>query len=308
MTPSDSLAPAALRGAVDLSALSQRPPTPADAAPAAASPVRFDTDDASVEIRMTQSMRVPIVLIAWTQRSAPSLELVNTMVRLAEARNGKIGIAPLEVERAPQLIAALQLQSVPTVIALVAGQPVPLFEGVQPEPVINDLFDRLLELAAQHGVTGELNIASDASPAEPEPTPLPPLHQEAEAALERRDFAAAVQAYKTAIAQDPRDSAAVAGMARAALLGRLNGRGMADIRNAAAAAPTDLEAQLAVADLDVSGGHVDDAFDRVLTLFPTLDADGKAIARQRLLELFEVVGTDDARVAAARRRLTNLLY
>ena len=38
------------------------------------------------------------------------------------------------------------------------------------------------------------------------------------------------------------------------------------------------------------------------------DADGKTVVRERLVELFEVVGTDDARVVAARRRLTNLLY
>ena len=70
----------------------------------------------------------------------------------------------------------------------------------------------------------------------------------------------------------------------------------------------DLAAQMLVADLDVSGGHVDDAFDRLLTLFPTQDADGKNAVRTRLLELFEVVGNDDPRVTAARRRLTMLLY
>ena len=63
-----------------------------------------------------------------------------------------------------------------------------------------------------------------------------------------------------------------------------------------------------MADLDLSGGHVEDAFDRLLTLFPKLDADGKRTVRERLVELFEVVGTDDPRVVAARRRLTNLLY
>ena len=66
--------------------------------------------------------------------------------------------------------------------------------------------------------------------------------------------------------------------------------------------------QLDVADLDLSGGHVEDAFDRLLTLFPKLDADGKKRVRERIVELFEVVGTEDPRVTAARRRLTNLLF
>ena len=63
-----------------------------------------------------------------------------------------------------------------------------------------------------------------------------------------------------------------------------------------------------MADLDLSGGHVDDAFDRLLTLFPTLDPERKRVVRERLVELIEVVGVDDPRVITARRRLTNLLY
>jgi putative thioredoxin len=88
----------------------------------------------------------------------------------------------------------------------------------------------------------------------------------------------------------------------------LKGKTIADIRSAAASAPTDLDAQLLVADLDLSGGHIEDAFDRILQLFPAQDAAGKNRMRERLLELFEVVGTDDPRVAPTRSRLTALLY
>jgi putative thioredoxin len=149
--------------------------------------------------------------------------------------------------------------------------------------------------------------AGDAQ-AEPVEEPLPPLHQEAYDAIARGDFEAAASAYRTAIAQDPRDSLAVAGLAQANLLGRLQGKTLDEIRNTAASTPDDLDAQLDVADLDLSGGHVEDAFDRLLTLFPKLDVDGKKRVRERLVEYFEVVGTEDPRVAAARRRLTNLLY
>jgi putative thioredoxin len=58
----------------------------------------------------------------------------------------------------------------------------------------------------------------------------------------------------------------------------------------------------------VSGGHLEDAFDRLLTLFPTLDADGKTAVRTRMLDFFEIAGAEDPRVIAARRRLTGLLY
>ncbi|NLA64385.1 MAG: tetratricopeptide repeat protein, partial [Leucobacter sp.] len=67
--------------------------------------------------------------------------------------------------------------------------------------------------------------------------------------------------------------------------------------------------QLQVADLDVSGGHVEDAFLRLLELFgSSADDDVRTQVRERLLELFEVVGAAAPRVAAARTRLANMLY
>jgi len=88
----------------------------------------------------------------------------------------------------------------------------------------------------------------------------------------------------------------------------VHGADAAAVRGAAAEAPSDVGAQLAVADLDASGGHLEDAFGRLLDLFPALDAEGKQLVRTRLLEYFEIAGPDDPRVHDARRRLTALLY
>ncbi|WP_395242921.1 co-chaperone YbbN [Agromyces sp. MMS24-K17] len=305
-TPSSSL-----RGAVDLSALAQRgapgagsqQPSPS----AGADPLIVEVDDQSFGAVVEQSRTVPVVVVLWAGWSEQSVQLVDTLARLVRGREGALVLAAAEADRSPQVVQAFQAQSIPTVVALVAGSPVPLFQGVQPDDVIDQVFDQLLQLAAQHGVTGAV-APVDGEPAEPVEVPLPPLHQEAYDAISRGDFAAAQAAYRTAIAQDPRDQLAVAGLAQASLLGRLQGRTLDEIRNAAAAAPDDLDAQLAVADLDLSGGHVDDAFGRLLDLFPTLNQAGRDLVRTRLVELFEVAGTEDPRVVAARRRLASLLY
>ncbi|KRC63005.1 thioredoxin [Agromyces sp. Root81] len=310
---------AALRGAVDLSALVQRQAqgaTGGQGAHAASGPsdqIVFETDDAAFGSTLELSRTVPVIVALWATWSEPSKALLATLERLVRARAGRLVLAAADADRSPQLVQAFQAQAIPTIVAVVAGQPVPLFAGEQPDEVIDQVFDQLLELAGQHGVTGSIEPGengadTDGAPAEPVEEPLPPLHQEAYDAIERGDFAAASSAYRTAIAQDPRDALAVAGLAQANLLGRLHGKTLDAIRNAAAAAPQDLGAQLDVADLDLSGGHVEDAFDRLLTFFPSLDADGKKLVRERLVELFEVVGTDDPRVAVARRRLTTLLY
>ena len=312
----DPTPPSGLRGAVDLSALVQRSQgspqqgtQPRHAANGDA--LVFETDDASFGSALELSRTVPVVVVLWASWNEQSTQLVATLERLVRAREGRLVLAAADADRSPQLVQAFQAQGIPTVVAVVAGQPVPLFAGVQPEDVIEQVFDQLLELATQNGVSGRVDPSAPegdgAAPEAAEP-PLPPLHQEAYDAIERGDYAAAASAYKTAMAQDPRDALAVAGLAQANLLGRLQGKSLDQIRNAAASAPDDLDAQLDVADLDLSGGHVEDAFDRLLTLFPKLDADGKKLVRERLVELFEVVGTDDPRVAVARRRLTTLLY
>ncbi|MFK4728396.1 tetratricopeptide repeat protein [Agromyces mediolanus] len=306
--------PIGLRGAVDLSSLAQRAQAPAGGAPSGAGggadPLIVEADDQTFGRVLEQSKTVPVVVVLWAGFSEPSIELVDRVAGLVRARDGRLLLAAVDAERSPQLVQALQAQSVPTVVALVAGQPVPLFAGTQPDDVIDQLFDQLLELGAQHGATGRIDPAgaAEGEAAEPVEAPLPPLHQEAYDAIERGDYAAAETAYRTAMAQDPRDQLAVAGLAQVRLLGRLQGKSLDEIRNAAASAPDDLDAQLAVADLDLSGGHIDDAFDRLLSLFPSLAPEDKTTVRERLVELFEVVGTEDPRVAVARRRLASLLY
>nr|WP_155843871.1 tetratricopeptide repeat protein [Agromyces luteolus] len=308
-----------MRGAVDLSSLVHRGERRAadapGAPPAAGSPGGYvaAVDDQSFAQVLELSRSVPVVLALWASWSEQSTQLVAALERLVNAREGRLVLAPADADRSPQLVQALQAQAIPTVVALVAGQPVPLFQGVQPDEVIDQVFDQLLEVAERNGVTGRVpaadgDDAGDAAAEEPAEEPLPPLHQEAFDAISRGDYAAAASAYRTAIAQDPRDELAVAGLAQANLLARLQGKTLDEIRNRAATAPADLDAQLDVADLDLSGGHVDDAFARLLDLFPTLDADAKNRVRERLLELFQVVGVADPRVAAARRRLATLLY
>ncbi|MBM7505022.1 co-chaperone YbbN [Agromyces aurantiacus] len=306
--------PANLRGAVDLSALVHRDERrAADAAHGprtdAPSGVVVATDDQGFGQVLELSRSVPVVVVLWASWSEQSAQLVETLERLVTAREGRLVLAAADADRSPQLVQALQARAIPTLVALVGGQPVPLFEGVQPDDVIEQVFDQLLEIAERNGVTGRVPAGDEAVEAsEPAEEPLPPLHQEAFDAINRGDFAAAASAYRTAIAQDPRDELAMAGLAQANLLGRLQGKTLDAIRNRAAAAPADLDAQLDVADLDLSGGHVEDAFDRLLELFPTLDPAGRNVVRERLLELFQVVGAEDPRVGAARRRLAMLLY
>src|SRR5699024_9768546 len=93
---------------------------------------------------------------------------------------------------------------------------------------------------------------------------LSPLHEEAYAAIERGDLDAAASAYERALAENPADEDARLGLAQVSLMARTQGVDLQEARAAAAANPTDVDAAIMVADLDVLGGHVEDAFTRLI--------------------------------------------
>ena len=60
------------------------------------------------------------------------------------------------------------------------------------------------------------------------------------------------------------------------------------VRRDAAEKPGDVAAQIAAADLDLVGGHVEDAFGRLVDTVRRTAGDDRDTVRLRLLELFEV--------------------
>jgi putative thioredoxin len=312
------------RGAVDLSALKARataaPPASAShpapapsgepSAPAAPAPGAqgwIELDERTFGEVVQRSATVPVVVLLWASYSPESQRLRDELGTIVSSYSGRLLYSAADVEAFPQLAQAFQAQAVPTAVAILKGQPIPLFQGAASEPQVRQLLDELLRVAAANGVTGTAD-GVPAAEAEPE---LPPLHQEAFDAIDRGDFAAAEAAYRKALAEQPADREAKAGLAQVQLMARV-----ADVdqpaadaaRAAAAASPDDLAAQLQVADLDVAGGHVDDAFSRLVGFISRTGGEDREAARVRLLELFEVIGAADPRVAAARQQLARALF
>lgn len=308
------LSPAALRGAVDLSSLRQaaaRPTPGAGAPPASASApsLVFDaTDDTFAQV-LELSRTVPVVVDLWADWCGPCKQLSPVIEKVVTELDGRVVLVKVDVDANPQLAQAFRAQSIPMVVGLVGGQPVPLFTGAVPEQQVREVLGQLLQLAAQHGVTGTVpREDGDGAETEPAEAPLPPLHAEAFAAIEEGDYARAIAAYEKALAENPRDADAQAGLGQVRLLDRVQGVDLAEARSAAAANPSDVPAALLVADLDVTGGHVDDAFERLLDLMAALPDAERGPLRERLLEYFGLVGDTDPRVLRARGRLASLLF
>jgi putative thioredoxin len=312
-----------LRGAVDLSSLKQRPAPPAPPAPpagtatpggeqagtaAGAPELTVNVTEGNFQQLVELSTQVPVVFALWASYSPESAGMLDVLERVVDSYGGRLVLGAVDIEAFPQLAQAFQVQAVPTAVAVLKGQPVPLFQGGADEQQVRGLLDELLKVAAANGVTGSLGEGAAADDA---PAPLPPLHQAAFDAIEAGDYAAAAEAYRQALNEMPADHEAKAGLAQVELMLRLQPLSAQEseaLRGQAANEPENLEAQLGVADLDVAGGHVEDALNRLVSFVGRNFGPERETARVRLLELFEVVGVSDERVAKARQALARVLF
>ncbi|QDY79079.1 tetratricopeptide repeat protein [Streptomyces qinzhouensis] len=275
----------------------------------------IDVDEAGFEQEVLQrSAEVPVVLDFWAEWCQPCKQLGPLLEKLAQEYNGRFVLAKIDVDANQLLMQQFGIQGIPAVFAVVAGQALPLFQGAAPEQQIRATLDQLIEVAEQRfGLTGitvdpDGEGAPEAEPREAPPGPYDALLSAAVDALDAGDFAGAVRAYQNVLSDDPGNTEAKLGLAQADLLGRVKDLNPQRVREDAAARPEDITAQIAAADLDLVGGHVEDAFGRLVETVRRTRGEERDAARLRLLELFEVVGTDDPRVTAARSALARVLF
>ncbi|MEV5375664.1 co-chaperone YbbN [Streptosporangium nondiastaticum] len=284
------------------------------APPAAAGRLVFDVDEAGFEAQVLQrSAEVPVVIDFWADWCEPCKQLGPLLERLAAEYAGRFVLAKVDVEANQLLFQQFGVQSIPAVFAVVAGQALPLFQGAAPEAQIRQVLDQLVQVAEQRfGIVGapvSAEGAGEGAPEQEQPAgPYDGVLSLAHEALDKGDLSGAVQAYKNVLADDPAHPEAKLGLAQAELLQRVQGVDPQAVRKAAADAPGDVQAQIAAADLDLVGGHVEDAFGRLIDTVRRTAGEDRNAARVRLLELFEVIGAEDPRVSAARTALSRALF
>lgn len=271
-----------------------------------------------------QSVQHPVIIAIWAGSQPASLAPVASLARAVRAQEGRVLMGVADLDTAPeigQVFAQLSQQAAQQgqpgqilAAAFVQGQPIPIPPVVE-DAQTRELVDQIVQIAVQNGLAGRVanydpNATGQAGAeggehAEPE---LPPLHQLAYESIDKGDYDGAIAAFEQALTENPKDEEARLALGQVKLMQRTQGVDLQAARDAAAKNPADVTAQTQVADLDVLGGHVEDAFARLVDVVKATSGDERNAAREHLIGLFDVVGATDPRVKKARTALMSALY
>jgi putative thioredoxin len=307
-------------GAIDLSGLkrpagAEAPGSPgASGAPAAGgarSSYALEVSEQNFQTVLDSSVTAPVVLVFYSPtRSPESATMADDVVTVADEYDGRFLAGLVDIDAAPTIAQALQIPQVPLLMVILDGRP-----AAQPIPglltldELRTLLNQLAQGLTAQGITGRHQPLAAAAPADDEgEPPIDPRYAAAQQALEANDIDAAVAEYQRLVDANPADTEAAAGLAMARVLQRTEGVDLNAAREAAAAQPDDVDAQTMVADLDLLGGHVDDAFDRLVGLVRRTAGDERNRVREHLIGLFAAVGNDDPRVLRGRQNLASALF
>jgi putative thioredoxin len=270
-----------------------------------------DVSEQNFQTVLDASVTAPVVLVFYSPtRSPESVGMAEDAAAVAGEYDGRFLAGLIDIDATPAIAQAMQIPQVPLLLVILDGrpaaQPIP---GVLTLDELRTLFNQLGQGLTAQGITGRHQpLQAPAPEAEDAGEQADPRYAAAQQALEANDVEGAVAEYQRLVDANPADTEAAAGLAMAKVLQRTQGVDLPAARQAAAAAPDDVDAQTLMADLDLLAGQVDDAFDRLVDLVRRTTGDERNLARQHLIGLFAAVGNDDPRVLRGRQALASALF
>jgi len=235
----------------------------------------IDVTAATFESEVVErSKQVPVVVDLWAEWCGPCKTLGPILEKVVDETGGKVVLVKVDVDANPQVSAAFQVQSIPAVYALKDGKVVDGFVGAQPEANVRQFVEGLLPTTEEDALATLLAAGDEES-----------LRQ---VLLAEPGHEQAVRALAELLVAKGDDDAKGEALA---LLERIPES--ADTRRIAALARIGPDTRDGVTD------ELDGLLDRVK------DDDE---ARQRYLDLLEVMGPDDPRTAPYRKQLTARIF
>jgi len=251
-----------------------------------------DVTEADFEAQVIErSFERPVVVDFWAAWCAPCRHLGPVLERVAEAHTGEVELVKVDVDANPALASAFGVQGIPAVKAFRDGGVVSEFVGNYPEEAVRRFFDTLLPSEADR-------LATNADPS--------------------GDPMGAEAAYRSALEKERDNRRAVMGLAALlsergtydearALLARLPED--ADVRRLRAHIDLAEAAGAAAPEDPLAAGAADGDWEPVLErLLEDVRNGNGDDARQRMLDVFEVLGPDHPLTVRYRAALSSALF
>lgn len=230
------------------------------------------TDQTFEQDVMERSKTVPVVVDLWAEWCGPCKTLGPILEKVIDETGGEVVLAKVDVDANPAVARAFQVQSIPAVFALKDGKIVDGFVGAQPEAAVREF------------VTG---LAGTKEPTE----------------VERLVELGDEESLRRALELEPDNEDAIVTLAEHLVVEGQTEEALALLARIPESAETRRVAALARVGIPVSDDDTDAQLEELL---PKVKADEDA--RQRFLDLLELLGPDDPRTANWRKRLTAQLF
>ena len=234
----------------------------------------IDVTDQDFEAQgIEKSHELPVIVDLWAPWCEPCKTLGPLLEKVINAHDGKVLGVKINVDDNPGVSQAFQVQSIPMVVAFKDGQAVDGFMGAQGEPMLEDFVNRLLPTEEQNEIDSLIEAGDELS---------------LRAALEiQSDHPEAVLALAELLVADARVDEGLA------LLERIPES--PESRRIAATART--------SDSSGESAEVEAELEALLGQVKT-DED----ARQRFVDLLEVMGAENPQTLEWRKKLSTALF